>query len=151
MMRYVSLVLFLILVGCQDIKKPEKPDNLISKDKMVDILVDAYLSNSARSFDNRLIMDRGIKLDSFIYTKHNVDSTQFAKSNAYYTIDLDEYGKMFREVETKLKTIEGQIKKEKRNVDEKEIEYEEETQDSVSTTPSLLVNPQVSESLDSIE
>jgi len=145
-MRYLFLLVILLFSACQDIKKPEKPENLISREKMVDIYVDAYLSNAARSIDNRVILDKGVKLDSFIYTKHKIDSAQFAKSNAYYTIDLSKYAEIFTEVEQRL------VAMEKGDGEDNEAEETEEGIDTTLTEPQQsLIAPQASEALDSIE
>lgn len=94
-MKSFSFVLVvLIFLGCQEVKKPEKPSDLISKDKMVDILIDVYISNASRSINNKLIKDYNIKLDSIIYIKYNIDSLQFVESNGYYSSNLKTYTKL---------------------------------------------------------
>lgn len=97
-----AIITFLLILACQDIKRPEKPDNLIGKDKMVEILTDAYLSNAARSVDNKSLRRKGVRLDSLIYTKHNIDSIQFANSNSYYTSNIKTYNEIFLKVEERL-------------------------------------------------
>ncbi len=91
-----------LLFGCQDIKTPQKPDNLIPQDKMVNILEQAYLTNAARGVENKAIVEKGIYLDSLIYHKNGIDSLQFAKSNAYYASNLNQYSEIFRELERRL-------------------------------------------------
>jgi hypothetical protein len=135
-MRITGLLFLILLVSCQDIKMPEKPANLISEDKMVDILVDTYLSNSARSIDNRLIIDKGIKLDSFIYTKYAIDSTQFEKSNAYYTVHLNEFADLFRKVEERLIVLQEAAKSDKKSTSE-------EKQDGIESKG--LINPPINQ------
>lgn len=102
-MKYVPILMIVISFwACQDVKHPEKPKNLISKDKMVDVLTEAYLANAARSIDNKTIIAEGIKMDSLFYSKFGVDSLQFAQSNAFYAADVNMYIDIFQEVETKL-------------------------------------------------
>ena len=104
--KYItSTVAFLIVIGCQDVKRPEMPTNLISKDIMAEIFTEAYLMNAARSIDNRTIVGKGIILDSILYTKYKVDSLQFAKSNAFYSSDLETYKMLLLQVQENL-TIE---------------------------------------------
>ena len=102
-MRYFLkiIVLLLILVGCQDVKYPEKPENLLTKEKMVQMLADAYIGNASRSkgFNNRVLRTKGVHLDSILYKKHQVDSLTFAESNAYYASKLDIYAEIITEVE----------------------------------------------------
>ncbi len=97
----------LISLGCQDVKKPNQPENLISKDIMVAILTDAYISNASRSVNNFLIKKTKLKLDSMIYKKYNIDSIQFAESNAFYTSDLNTYSEIFTKVEERLVIIQN--------------------------------------------
>ncbi|WP_432411932.1 DUF4296 domain-containing protein [Rasiella sp. SM2506] len=101
---YISLCLFFI--GCQHIVKPEKPENLIPENTMVEILAEVYLGNAARSIDNTTMRRKGVKIDSFLFKKYNIDSLQFAKSNAYYAADLDMYNAIFQKIELKLQALE---------------------------------------------
>lgn len=99
-------MLLLILTGCQDVKYPEKPENLLSKEKMVQMLADAYIGNSSRSksYNNRILRTNGVHLDSILYKKHQVDSLTFVKSNAYYASNLVIYTEIMTEVEKLLLT-----------------------------------------------
>ena len=99
---YILVVGILAFVSCQDVKRPEEPTNLIDKPTMVKILSESYLMNAARSVANRDISNKGIKLDSIIYNKYKIDSLQFAKSNAFYSADLDVYKEIFLEVQQNL-------------------------------------------------
>lgn len=112
-MTMIRLSFFLSLIicflGCQNVDYPKKPKNLISKDKMVDILTESYLANAARSIDNRAILDKGVKIDSLIYRNFGVDSLQFASSNAYYAADVNAYRDIFVEVETRLTAMQKEM------------------------------------------
>jgi Domain of unknown function (DUF4296) len=102
-MRYFLkiMVLLLLLVGCQDVKYPEKPENLLSREKMVQMLADAYIGNASKSksVNNRVLRTNGVYLDSILYKKHQVDSLTFAESNAYYASNLVVYTEIITEVE----------------------------------------------------
>ena len=102
-MRGILLfVLAILILGCNGIEKPKKPEHLISKSKMIDILTDAYLSNAARSINSKDIRDKGLQLDSIIFKKYQIDSLQFVQSNVYYSTDLTIYDEIFKKVEEKL-------------------------------------------------
>jgi hypothetical protein len=102
-MKYIAaLLLTLTLWCCQDVKRPEIPLNLIPEDQMAEVLTEVYLINAARSFDNRVIIEQKIKLDSFFFRKFNIDSLQFVESNAYYTSNLSAYNKLFTKVEERM-------------------------------------------------
>lgn len=95
----------ILLLGCQDVKQPERPKDLISKEKMVDILTEAYLNNAARSIDNKTILENGIQMDSLIYRKFEVDSLQLVRSNAFYAADVNIYMEIFQKVEARLNAM----------------------------------------------
>lgn len=103
MKKIWSLVFIaLFFCGCQNVERPQKPKNLISKEKMAQIISEAYLANAARSVNNRLIIEKGLKLDSLIYQKFNVDSLQFAQSNTYYAAQVNDYLEILTNVEQHL-------------------------------------------------
>ncbi len=109
-MKYWAILIIAIAFGsCQNVKVPEKPKNLIGKEKMADILTEAYLANAARSIDNKTMLEEGIKMDSVFYAKFDVDSLQFARSNAFYAADVNTYIAIFQEVEAKLKEMEKDL------------------------------------------
>ena len=72
---------------------------------MVDILTDVYISNAARSINNRLLKEYNIKLDSIVYKKYDIDSLQFAKSNEYYSTNLTTYTNLISSVEERLNIL----------------------------------------------
>ncbi|EDM43663.1 hypothetical protein SCB49_08733 [unidentified eubacterium SCB49] len=100
---YYIAILFLA-IGCQSVKYPEKPDNLIPQDKMVQVLTEVYLSNAART-NIRKVRESGYKLDSMLYVKFDIDSSQFAKSHAYYSANIEDYLTMFDNVKLNLEKI----------------------------------------------
>lgn len=102
MKNLVLYLVFFAFLGCQDVKFPEKPENLMTEDQMVDVLTEVYLINSARSLDNKTIIQSKIQLDSFVFKKFKIDSLQFAQSNAYYTSNLNTYNRLFAKVDERL-------------------------------------------------
>lgn len=120
------IILVISFLGCQDINKPEKPKNLIGKDKMVDILTETYLANAARSVNNRAIIDKGIRMDSVIYKKFGIDSIQFVKSNAFYAADVNNYMELVQKVEAKLTVMQQKM--------DSISEMEKDRKDSISKT-----------------
>ncbi len=134
-MKYWTIILFFSLgvFGCQDVKQPEKPKDLIGKDKMVDMLTEAYLANSARSVDNKSIITKGIKMDSLIYKNFGVDSLQFAKSNEFYAADIDAYMEIFQKVEARLTGMQKEM--------DSIREMEKRRKDSISKKPSQPIVP----------
>jgi hypothetical protein len=110
------LVCLVLMVSCNENNKPPKPDNLIPKDKMERILYDLYVINAAKGVNRKLLEDKGIVPESYILNKHQIDSVQFANSNAYYAFDPDVYKEMVEKIKNRLendkKTFEDLEKKE---------------------------------------
>jgi glycine cleavage system protein P-like pyridoxal-binding family len=136
---YIGLIL--ILGACQEVIRPEKPENLLSKDKMVDILVESYIGNSARSIDNKTLRDSGVHLDSILFNKYTTDSLTFAQSHAYYSSQLNDYIDIMSKVENilnaKKKIIDSVIQEEakvQRDTLDKKREERRALKDSTAAT-----------------
>jgi|SRR5690625_2748448 len=115
---FVIVILSVVTFSCQHIERPEKPDDLIAKETFVDILVDTYLSNAARSKSYQEIQDQNVRLEKFIYQKYTIDSLQFVKSNAYYSADLDGYREILEEVEKELIKMKEEEDEETNSIEE---------------------------------
>ena len=84
------------------IEKPKKPDNLIPEDKMVDIMYDMYILNSAKGVNKKLLELNGIMPKEYIFEKYSIDSTQFAESNNYYVYNTKIYESILNEIAKKI-------------------------------------------------
>ncbi len=98
----VILVLGALLWSCNGSDQPEKPENLIPKKKMESVLYDLYVINAAKGVNRKLMEKNGIVPETYILTKHKIDSTQFADSNSYYAYDPDSYRVMVENVKKRL-------------------------------------------------
>ncbi|RZJ29493.1 MAG: DUF4296 domain-containing protein [Flavobacterium sp.] len=97
---YPFLIIAVLLSGCGS--GVEKPNNLVDKDKMVDIFYDLALLDAMRSQKPIVLDSAGVNPEKYIYKKYSIDSVQFAKSNQYYASDIVEYKKMYQEVAKRL-------------------------------------------------
>ncbi len=97
MQRILAHILLLLsIISCSDIDKPKKPDNLIPKDKMVEIIVDINLLNAAKGINKRVLEEHHINPEKYILEKYNVDSIQFKASNNYYAYDIKTYEAIYK-------------------------------------------------------
>ena len=96
------LILCLLILACNENDKPERPDNLIPKEKMSDILHDLYIINAAKGVNRKVLETKGFMPETYVLTKYNIDSTQFADSNAYYAFDTDTYKSIVDQVKGRL-------------------------------------------------
>lgn len=109
--RYILFItLLLTVISCAKLKGPEKPKNLISKDKMVSVLIDAKLLTSANSANKLVMRDAGVNLNTYIYEKHDIDSLQFALSNSYYAFHVDDYEAIYSKVTDSLEKLKEKLK-----------------------------------------
>jgi len=108
--------LIAILISCDSNTILKKPTNLISKNKMVDILADSYIAKSAKKNVN-LNGARNINYNSLIFKIHNIDSLSFNNSLMYYTSDIKQHQEILKQVKSKLQkkvlVVREQLEKEK--------------------------------------
>tara|TARA_Y100000385_G_C12810019_1_gene515659 strand:- start:223 stop:708 length:486 start_codon:yes stop_codon:yes gene_type:complete len=103
MKTFLLVVSMLFFISCENLEI-KKPSNLISEDQMVEILYDVVLINSAKGINKQLLQNKIKNPQAYIYKKHNIDSLQFAESNAYYTFKNDIYKSIYEKLELKLST-----------------------------------------------
>lgn len=105
-MKNISYIILgvLLFLSCTSNTIYEKPENLISKKKMTDILVDMYLAEGARSVQNK-DLERLVEYMPLVYEKYQIDSVQFAESNFYYTSRIDDYEDIFKSVTNRLRIM----------------------------------------------
>ena len=106
------LFLFLLavtFVACQDIEKSEKPENLISEDKMVDVITEISLLQSARNFSKRIYENTGIKGREYIFEKYDIDSVQFKHSNDFYADNYEVYQRIYDSVKNRFEKMKVEL------------------------------------------
>ena len=97
MKKRISLLAILTLLGCKD-DLVKKPDVLIDKSKMMDIMYDLALLEAIK-YQNPAVLDsHQIRPKQYIYKKYKIDSLQLAQNNVYYAADYKSYKIMFEEV-----------------------------------------------------
>jgi hypothetical protein len=98
----------ILFISCNtDLVK--KPDNLIDKRKMGDILYDMSLLEALKYQNPNSLYENGINPKTYVFKKYKIDSLQFAKSNAYYAADYREYKKMFDALNDRLKNEKASV------------------------------------------
>ena len=139
-MRLFRTLLFLFLLsGCQEIKKTPKPDDLISREKMVDVLTEISLLHGARSYNKNLFEEKGIDPNKYIYEKYEIDSLQLVKSNDYYAENYNTYQDIYNEVKARLEALSVEYdtireREERRKDSLMELERDTLLQDSIRKT-----------------
>ncbi len=116
-MRIVFFLLGIVMVaGCKE-KLIDPPENLISQDRMTEILYDLAVLDGIKSTNQSILPNYEIETMPYLYEKYGVDSVQFVRSDQYYASIPQLYQKMYQEVQRR---FEEQVKlidaaKKKRN------------------------------------
>ena len=113
MKRLLYIITFLFLVGSCNEKVIEKPDDLIAKDKMIDILIDLAIINAGKAIDPYVMEENQIEPMSYIYAKYEIDSAQFVRSDLYYAAIPLEYEAIYEAVEERLEAERIHLKEER--------------------------------------
>lgn len=129
----------LLLIAC-DFGEPKKPDNLISKDKMVNVLIDAKLISSAISSNKKISEKHKLNMDTYVFKKHNIDSLQFSLSNDYYSFHIKEYEEIYIKVKDSLTKLKEKYVKIKRDKEEALEMQEQKKRDSIGEKNSFKKN-----------
>ncbi|MEM5565633.1 DUF4296 domain-containing protein [Psychroserpens sp. AS72] len=98
--QVVFIFILIVFLSCSN--KVKKPDNLISEEKMVDIIYEASILTAAKGVNKKALEDKGIEPENFVYSKFNIDSLQFVNSLDYYANSIETYDNIYTKVEERL-------------------------------------------------
>ena len=104
MNKLQRIIILCLVFSCNNTlnQNNKTPENLISKEKMVDIIYDMTLINVAKGVNKSILENNGIIPEQYLFNKHSIDSMLFAKSNEYYSYDLKTYQTIYDNVKIKL-------------------------------------------------
>ncbi len=85
----------------------KKPENLIPKEQMVDLLTDIFIADGGDNIKN-INMQRNINYFPLVFEKYQIDTTRFRESNYYYTSRIDDYDEILEKVDKRLKALKEQ-------------------------------------------
>jgi len=131
---FYILFLTLFLINCTSNTIIKKPDDLISKDQMVDLLTDMFLAIGGENIKN-IHLERRVNYFPLVFEKYQIDTTQFKESNFYYISKIDDYDEILRRVDKRLKAqrevfekereLQDSIRREARQLKAKKVKIEE--------------------------
>ncbi len=101
-MKKIIFIVFIFFSCNKDSKKITVPENLISQEKMIDVIYEMTLINVSKGVNRSVLENNGVVPDTYIYNKYKIDSLQFALSNEFYSNDLDKYLEIYNSVKEKL-------------------------------------------------
>lgn len=102
MKKFLLFFIAVVMLGGCKKELVSEPNNLISKEKMVDIMYDLSLLEGMKVQNAALLDSFKNNSNEYIYKKYKIDSLQFAQSNMYYAANYKEYEKMYNQVKAKI-------------------------------------------------
>lgn len=126
----LCVVAFIIVTACNTLSGPEKPEDLISKEEMIDIIIDAKLIGSASNANKKIMKEHGLDINAYVFKKYSIDSLQFALSNEYYTYYIKEYEEIYTAIKDSLDTLKAKFKA---------LELKEEKEKKVKDSLNVLI------------
>ncbi len=136
MKRIVLVVGLLLFFSCAE-KLMERPENLIPKEKMVNILRDLAILNASKTTNVAILHNNDVEPMAYLYTKYGIDSTQFSNSDRYYASLPEEYEDIYTKVEARLEKEKEEIEELKRINDSIKVKEREFKREATRTTDSL--------------
>jgi hypothetical protein len=91
------LAILILFLSCKE-EVVEKPDRLIEKNKMVDIMYDLAILEGMKYQNITSLVDYNVNSSQYIYKKYKIDSLQFVQSNVYYASNYEKYKDFFDEI-----------------------------------------------------
>ncbi len=115
--KYIYFIIVLVVLSCQSLDKPSKPEVFIEEDKMVEILTDIAFIKAAKTTYRKVLEIEKINPEAYILEKHKIDSAVFAQNNIWYAGQLEKYAEIFTRVKTNLEASKSKFEKLKKEED----------------------------------
>lgn len=138
---FLSLFLIVLIYGCQDISPVDVPERLIAQKQMEDIMYESIMINAARGYKVSMLKQVGVKPETYVFEKFEIDSAIYAQNLIYYTADIEKYKEMNTRVLQRINTLHSKndsiesaqkkIKDSLRDKRSKELRNERDEEDSL--------------------
>lgn len=140
--KILYIIVLLVVCSCQSVEKAPKPNRLIKKDQMIEILTDIAFVKATKGGYKKKLQQKNINLEDYVLEKHGVDSVTFAENNKWYANQLDEYHDIFS-------AVKANIQKEKTKYEK--LKREEDSIKKIQDSIKRAKKDKVDKDLDSIE
>ena len=101
-MKKIYLIL-IVFFSCTN--EVNIPDDIMSKDEMIEFLFDVNLINTSRGFTNISKNNYFLIRDTMLFKKHEIDCLKFVKSNDFYSRNPRLYIKIYEGIDAKTSAI----------------------------------------------
>ena len=90
LIKFICLLGFVLISSCQNVDKIEKPNHLLSKAEMKDLIYDMVLLDAAAGINDSKLNELDIEILEFLTKKYGIDSTELQQNILYYNLKFDE-------------------------------------------------------------
>lgn len=94
------------ITSCQNVEKIEKPEKLLSKSEMKDLLYDMVLLDAASGVNEKRLKDLDIKMFDFLSKKYKLDSNELKQNIQYYNMKFDDNLEIYEQVKDSISRLE---------------------------------------------
>lgn len=94
--------LLAILLSCSNVQKRDKPENLLSKDQMVEIYTDMLLLDAVKRSVSKSFESYNLEASEHIYNKFKIDSATLTNNMRYYNLDFEANAEIYKRVNENL-------------------------------------------------
>ncbi|WP_339887450.1 DUF4296 domain-containing protein [uncultured Flavobacterium sp.] len=108
MKKLLFIFISALLFSCND-KPVSKPDNLLSKETMEDIIYELAILQAAETYKPQTLSDSNIKIKQYVYKKYNLDSTTYFQNYKYYASDIKVFKKIYKQVNERILNQKNEI------------------------------------------
>ena len=108
---YTCLLSLILVCGCQDLKEIEKPEKLLDKSQMKNLIYDMVLLDASISVNEKKIEDLSISTMDFLSKKYNLDSTAIRQNIQYYNLKFDDNLDIYQKVKDSIIRLEKSYQK----------------------------------------
>jgi len=112
-MKNLFLIFLIFSTSC--IYKEKKPDYVIPREDMIEIIIDLHLADgmlSEKEIRKELLRKDTINYYHAILDNYGYERTDFDTSVYYYSKHIDKYDQIYKEVLNRLNEMETELKKE---------------------------------------
>lgn len=139
-MRYLLCIVFCslhLLSGCQKVDDVKKPDKLLSKAEMKNLIYDMVLLDAASGVGERKLQSLDLNMYEFLTNKYGLDSTLLHQNIDYYNINFDDNLDIYKQVKDSIQNLERVYDSVANRIDSLNQIQQKKEKDSLKTLDSI--------------
>lgn len=113
------IISLLFFTSCKD-KPVAKPDRLIDKETMTNILYDISILQASIGFKSNVVIEN-VEVEKYIYEKYGIDSITLLQNQRFYASDVESFKEIYTNISERIK-LEETIADSLSKIEKKQIE-----------------------------